>query len=73
MLYSKVPQEVAAVFPKFEVGHLGQVLHERPRTLAPQGSCAHDGKADRLSDPGNELLPGVIVTGTCAKTDDVLQ
>src|SRR5262249_50657242 len=73
MLDSKVPQKAAAVFPEFEVGHLGQVLYQRPGRLAPQGGCAHNGKADGLSDPGNELLPGVVITRARAKTDDVLQ
>ena len=66
MLDSKVAQEVAAILPEFEVGHLGQVFHQRPRRLAPQGRCAHYGKADGFPDPGNELLPGFVITSACA-------
>src|SRR5262245_35212068 len=73
MLDGKVPQKAAAVFPEFEVGYLGQVLYQRSGRLAPQGGRSHHGKTDRPSDPGNELLPGVIIPRSCAKTDDVLQ
>src|SRR5271157_1910681 len=73
MLDSKVPQEAAGVFPEFEVGYLDQVLHQGPRRLAPQGGRAHDGEADGLSDPENELLPRLVITRAGAETDDVLQ
>jgi hypothetical protein len=68
MLDGKVQQEAAAVFPEFEVGYLDQVFHQGPRRLAPQG--AHNGEADGLSDPGNELLPCLVIARPGAKTKD---
>src|SRR5262249_46212810 len=39
----KVPKQAASAFPEFQVGRLNQVLHQRPRRLAPQPCGAHDG------------------------------
>src|SRR5437667_8908923 len=72
-LDSKIPQEAAAAFPEFEVGYLDQVLHQGPRRLAPQGGGAQNGEADGPSDPGNELLPRLVITRSSAETDDVFQ
>src|SRR5713226_5120439 len=73
MLDSKVPQEAAAVFPEFEVGYLDQVIHQRPRRLAPQAGRAHNGQADGLSHPGNEFLPCLVIARPSAETDEVFQ
>ena len=72
-LDSEVSQEPTAALPEFEVGDLDQVLHKRPRRLAPQGRRAHYGEADGLSDPGNEFLPSRIISRSGAETDDVFQ
>ncbi len=73
MLDSEVAQETAAVFPEFEASYLDQVIHQRPRRLAPQAGRAHNGEADGLSHPGNEFLPCLVITRPGAETDDVLQ
>jgi len=73
MLDRKVPQEAAAIFPEFEVGYLDQVLHQGSRRLAPQGGRAHDGETDGPSDPGNELLPRLVIARSGTETDDIFQ
>src|SRR6266851_9240621 len=73
MLDSEVAQEAAAIFPKFEVTYLDQVIHQRPRSLAPQAGRAHNGQADGLSHPGNEFLPCLVIARPSAETDEVFQ
>ena len=72
ILDSKIPQEAAAVFPEFEIGRLNQILHQRSRRVPPKGDHAHHGKADGLSHPRNELLPGLVISAG-AETDNVFQ
>src|SRR6266516_2364988 len=72
-LDSKVPQEAAAALPKFEIGCLDQILHQRPRRLAPPRGGAHNSEADGSSDPRNELLPNLAITRFGAEAHDVLQ
>src|SRR6266478_7132462 len=73
MLDSEVAQETAAVFPEFEASYLDQVIHQRPRRLAPQAGRAHNCEADGPSHPGNEFLPRLVITRPGAETDDVFQ
>ena len=73
MLHSKVAQEAAAVFPEFDVGDLDEILHHGARRLAPQRRRPHYGQADGLSDPGNELLPRVVIARAGAETNEVFQ
>ncbi len=70
-LDSKVTQQSTAALPKFEIGRLDQVLHQRARRLAPPRGGAHNGEADGPSDPRNELLPGLVIARFGAEAHDV--
>src|SRR6266404_9286501 len=72
-LDSKVSQEAAATFPKFEISYLDQILEQDPRRLPPERGRAHNSEADRLSDTGNELLPCLVITRPGTQADDVFQ
>src|SRR5713226_6267993 len=73
MLDSEGAQEAAAVFPEFDVRYLDEILHHGTRRLAPQRGRPHNGQADGLSDPGNELVPCVVIARASAETDEVFQ
>ncbi len=46
--------------------------YRRGAIFAPQGRCAHNDEADGPPDPGNELLPSLVIARCGAETDDVL-
>src|SRR5205809_6182731 len=72
-LDGKVSQQAAAALPKFEIGGLDQVLHQRARRLAPPRGRAHNGEADWPSDPRNKLLPNLVIARFGAEAHDVFQ
>ena len=73
MLDSKVTQVAAAVFAEFEVGDLDEILQQGTRMLAPLRGRPYNGQADGLSDPGNELLPCIVIARAGAETNDFFQ